>query len=230
MSVPTTADINEVRPKAVIERSEVRDRSPGRSCPGTTPSSRCEVTIHARPLRRAVLAADPRARRRHGCCDGSPAGSTRCPAGSGSTSPTPPGRSAWARAPASHSMISRSIDRACQFGMAQRHGIDRVAVRTHLPPLSQRQLKRLPLALQTAHERGGGGTAGRPHRSPHRGHGSDRAHADPPADPSPATTDTTDIAHRGLNRRLCRASDHRSVIGRATDGTRQPICPWNSTR
>jgi hypothetical protein len=52
-----------------------------------------------------------------------------------------------------HSMISRSVDRACQFGMAQRHGVDRVAVRIHLPPLSQRQLKRLPLALQHAHQR-----------------------------------------------------------------------------
>jgi hypothetical protein len=52
-----------------------------------------------------------------------------------------------------HSMISRSVDRACQFGMAQRHGVDRLAVRTHIPPLSQRQLKRLPLALQHAHER-----------------------------------------------------------------------------
>jgi hypothetical protein len=52
-----------------------------------------------------------------------------------------------------HSMISRSLDRACQFGLAQRHGLDRVAVRRHMPPLSARQLKRLPLALQQSHER-----------------------------------------------------------------------------
>lgn len=52
-----------------------------------------------------------------------------------------------------HSMITRSLDRACQFGMAQRHGRDRLAVRTHLPPLTQRQVRRLPLALQRSHDR-----------------------------------------------------------------------------
>ncbi|HKY16973.1 MAG TPA: hypothetical protein VJM33_18750, partial [Microthrixaceae bacterium] len=52
-----------------------------------------------------------------------------------------------------NSMISRSIDRACQFGLAQRHGVDRLSVRTHLPPLTQRQLTRLPLAVRNAHQR-----------------------------------------------------------------------------
>lgn len=52
-----------------------------------------------------------------------------------------------------NSMITRSVERACQFGMAQRHGIDRLSVRTHLPPLTQRQVGRLPLALQMAHQR-----------------------------------------------------------------------------
>ncbi len=52
-----------------------------------------------------------------------------------------------------NSMITRSVERACQFGMTQRHGLDRLSVRTHLPPLTQRQLGRLPLALQQSHER-----------------------------------------------------------------------------
>ena len=52
-----------------------------------------------------------------------------------------------------NSMITRSVERACQFGMSQRHGLDRLSVRTHLPPLTQRQLSRLPLALQHAHDR-----------------------------------------------------------------------------
>jgi hypothetical protein len=52
-----------------------------------------------------------------------------------------------------NAMITRSIDRACQFGMAQRHGYDRLSVRTHLPPLTRRQLTRLPLAVRNAHDR-----------------------------------------------------------------------------
>ena len=151
MSVHTTADINEVRPKAVVERPEVEP-----------------VTLAIVPWDDPVFALrghDPRdhyverfwlpilgpsttwlLRRFARGFEEKPGGfridlaDTSRALGLGEGT----GR---------HSMISRSVDRACQFGMAQRHGVDRVAVRTHLPPLSQRQLKRLPLALQHAHQR-----------------------------------------------------------------------------
>jgi hypothetical protein len=151
VSVPTTADINEVQPKALVERPEIDP-----------------VTLAIVPWDDPVFARrghDPRdhyverfwlpilgpsttwlLRRFARGFDEMPGGfrvdlaDTSRALGLGEGT----GR---------HSMISRSVDRACQFGMAQRHGIDRVAVRTHMPPLSQRQLKRLPLALQHAHER-----------------------------------------------------------------------------
>jgi len=49
-----------------------------------------------------------------------------------------------------NSMIVRSIERMVQFGAARRDG-DVVEVRTHLPDLSPRQLRRLPPAVQRAH-------------------------------------------------------------------------------
>jgi hypothetical protein len=52
-----------------------------------------------------------------------------------------------------NSMVVRTVDRACQFGAAQLHARDRLAVRAHLAPLNARQLKRLPIAVQSAHER-----------------------------------------------------------------------------
>jgi hypothetical protein len=51
-----------------------------------------------------------------------------------------------------NSMVVRTVERTCQFGAAQLHARDRLAVRTHLAPLNARQLKRLPLAVQTAHD------------------------------------------------------------------------------
>lgn len=51
-----------------------------------------------------------------------------------------------------NSMIVRSLDRMVQFGAAHRDG-DVVEVRTHLPELSARQLRRLPPAVQQAHRR-----------------------------------------------------------------------------
>lgn len=44
----------------------------------------------------------------------------------------------------------RSIDRACRFGAARRHG-NIVAVRNKLAPLSARQVEKLPPHLQRAH-------------------------------------------------------------------------------
>lgn len=52
-----------------------------------------------------------------------------------------------------NSMVVRTVERMCQFGAAQLHAHDRLAVRQHVAPLNARQLKRLPLAVQHAHER-----------------------------------------------------------------------------
>jgi len=52
-----------------------------------------------------------------------------------------------------NSMVVRTIERMCQFGTAQLHGRDRLAVRLHVAPLNARQLQRLPIAVQHAHER-----------------------------------------------------------------------------
>lgn len=45
----------------------------------------------------------------------------------------------------------RAVERACRFGSAQRNG-DLVAVRRRLPPLTARQIDRLPPHLQQAHQ------------------------------------------------------------------------------
>lgn len=50
-----------------------------------------------------------------------------------------------------HGPFWRSIDRACRFGMAQRNG-EVLAVRRKLPPLTARQIDRLPNHLRRAHE------------------------------------------------------------------------------
>jgi len=52
-----------------------------------------------------------------------------------------------------NSAVVRTIERACQFGVAQQHGRDSLAVRCHLAPLTRRQLTRLPASLQAAHDR-----------------------------------------------------------------------------
>ncbi len=50
------------------------------------------------------------------------------------------------------SPFMRSIDRACQFGLARQLSDTELAVRRHMPPLTQGQLKRLPEPLQQAHD------------------------------------------------------------------------------
>ena len=52
-----------------------------------------------------------------------------------------------------HSPFIRSIARTIQFEIAMPAGDAILAVRRKLPPLSQRQLERLPAALQSAHAR-----------------------------------------------------------------------------
>ena len=49
-----------------------------------------------------------------------------------------------------NSTLMRAVDRACRFGMAQRH-VDSVYVRRHLPPLTARQVSRLPEHLKASH-------------------------------------------------------------------------------
>jgi hypothetical protein len=48
--------------------------------------------------------------------------------------------------------ITRTIERACMFGLARRPAEDRLEIRTHLPRLNPRQLQRLPDVLQRTHE------------------------------------------------------------------------------
>ncbi len=51
-----------------------------------------------------------------------------------------------------HSMIARTVDRACQFKAAFVVDEHTLAVRSLLPPLTGRQLARLPVTLQRAHD------------------------------------------------------------------------------
>lgn len=51
-----------------------------------------------------------------------------------------------------HGPFWRSVERICRFGAARRHG-EVLAVRRRLPPLSRRQVERLPDHLRRAHER-----------------------------------------------------------------------------
>lgn len=50
-----------------------------------------------------------------------------------------------------HGPFWRSLDRACRFGMAHRNNAS-MMVRRRLPPLSARQVNRLPARLRKAHE------------------------------------------------------------------------------
>ncbi len=49
-----------------------------------------------------------------------------------------------------HSPMWRTLDRICRFGLATRNGPN-VAMGRHLPPLTMRQLERLPAHLRQAH-------------------------------------------------------------------------------
>ena len=50
-----------------------------------------------------------------------------------------------------HSPMWRTLDRICRFGLASHNGSN-VAFRRHLPPLTSRQIERLPTHIQRAHE------------------------------------------------------------------------------
>jgi hypothetical protein len=48
--------------------------------------------------------------------------------------------------------MSRTLDRACMFGLMRRDAPEQLEVRTHLPLLTPRQLRKLPLAVRSSHE------------------------------------------------------------------------------
>lgn len=50
-----------------------------------------------------------------------------------------------------NSSLQRSLLRACQFGLAERVHDGRIAVRLTIPPLSRRQVERLPSSVRAAH-------------------------------------------------------------------------------
>lgn len=62
-----------------------------------------------------------------------------------------------------HSPFWRSVDRACRFGMARRNG-PTLMVRRRLPPLTARQVERLPDHLRRAHEAWSAQELARPRR------------------------------------------------------------------
>jgi len=52
-----------------------------------------------------------------------------------------------------HSPFVRALTRCVQFDMAQQQGERTLAVRRKVPPLNRRQVQRLPVVLQEAHDR-----------------------------------------------------------------------------
>ncbi len=62
-----------------------------------------------------------------------------------------------------HSPFWRTIDRTSRFGMTRRNA-EVLAVRRRLPPLTARQVERLPTRLREAHERWTAEQLGRPRR------------------------------------------------------------------
>lgn len=50
------------------------------------------------------------------------------------------------------SPMARTLERCCLFGLMRRPEVEQLEVRTHLPLVSPRQLRRLPLAVRSSHE------------------------------------------------------------------------------
>ncbi len=48
--------------------------------------------------------------------------------------------------------MARTLERACMFGLMRRRTPESLEVRTHLPLLNARQLRRLPLAVRSSHQ------------------------------------------------------------------------------
>ncbi len=77
-----------------------------------------------------------------------------------------------------HGPFWRSIDRICRFGAARRNGRS-LAVRRRLPPLTRRQVDRLPDQLRVAHQRWSDERLRQPRR-PTISQWSDRSTDEPP--------------------------------------------------
>ncbi len=60
-----------------------------------------------------------------------------------------------------HSPLWRSIDRLCRFGLARRNG-PRLVVHRQVPPLTLRQVERLPAHLRRRHDGRGSGSSPMP--------------------------------------------------------------------
>lgn len=73
--------------------------------------------------------------------------------------------------------LNRTLDRICTFHLARRTALDEIEVRLHLPSLTGRQLSRLPLSVQNAHE----DWIARHGRAPVPHHDPGRSKAAPPA-------------------------------------------------
>lgn len=76
----------------------------------------------------------------------------------------------------------RAVDRACRFGAAQRNG-DLLAVRRRLPPLTNRQVERLPSGLAEAHRRWAEARLAQPTRRTVTKWSSERGTSGPPDTP-----------------------------------------------
>ncbi len=76
----------------------------------------------------------------------------------------------------------RAIDRACRFGAAQRNG-DLLAVRRRLPPLTNRQVERLPSRLVDSHRRWANARLAQPTRRTVTKWSDDRGKQVPPVPP-----------------------------------------------
>jgi hypothetical protein len=48
--------------------------------------------------------------------------------------------------------MAKTLHRACMFGLMRRSAVDLLEVRTHVPLLTPRQLRRLPLAVRSSHD------------------------------------------------------------------------------
>ena len=86
-----------------------------------------------------------------------------------------------------HGPFWRSVERICRFGAAQRNG-EVLAVRRRLPPLTRRQIERLPEHLQQAHDRWSAERLQRPRRKT-ISQWSDRHNPEPPAETSAPPAD-----------------------------------------
>lgn len=54
--------------------------------------------------------------------------------------------------PGPNAPMARTLDRACMFGLMRHTTPEQLEVRTHLPLLTARQIRKLPLAVRSSHQ------------------------------------------------------------------------------